>query len=124
MRTGISNVNELGSLLIKLRQRAGLSQSQVAERSQLSGGYISQLESGARGERIPRVTLQRLAEALGANPNDLYSAAGLRINSNNIAISDRPRLEDFIQTEPTLNDDEKSFLLNLIGYFRASRSSE
>lgn len=116
-------MNDLGRLLADLRKRSGLSQTEVAERANLSGGYLSQLESGARGERIPRVTIERLASALGVDKRILLSAAGMRINANDVAVYERPRLEDFIETEPTLNPSEKSLLLSLIHHFRANPTS-
>ena len=111
-------MSELGETLASLRKRAGLSQSELASRSNLTGGYISQLESGTRGDRVPRITLERLAQALGVDPRILKSAAGLRVNAGHVDIQPRPPLEDFIETEPSLSRAEKSMLLSLIGYFR------
>lgn len=112
-------MNELGSVLVRLRKQAGLSQSELARRTKLSGGYISQLETGVRGERVPIATLGRIAKALGVDRKVLLDAADIVVN-NNHDLSYRPTLEEFIETEPSLNAEQKSFLLNLIGYLRAS----
>jgi transcriptional regulator with XRE-family HTH domain len=113
-------MTELGTLLVNLRKRAGLSQTEVASRARISGGYLSQLETGARGDRIPRITIQRLAEALGADSKRLLQAAGMRINAEDISLDERPMLEDFIQTEATLTASEKSVLLSMLAHLRAN----
>jgi transcriptional regulator with XRE-family HTH domain len=52
-----------GDLLRQLRQTAGLTQEELAERAQVSARAISDLERGARG-RPWRETVQLLANAL------------------------------------------------------------
>jgi DNA-binding XRE family transcriptional regulator len=59
----------LAANLRRLRQRAGLSQEELAFRAAVHRTQISLLEGG---ERMPRVfTLVCLAGALGVTPNDL-----------------------------------------------------
>jgi transcriptional regulator with XRE-family HTH domain len=113
-------MNELGTLLVNLRKRAGLSQTEVASRANISGGYLSQLETGARGDRIPSITIERLAQALGADKKALLLAANMRINADDLTLDERPQLEDFIQTEPTLSASEKSVLLSVLSHMRAN----
>ena len=113
-------MSKLGSVLANLRKSAGLSQSELAHRAQMSGGYLSQLETGVRGDRVPVATLERLAKALGVDRKVLLDASESCVNRLQKGATYRPTLEDFIETEPTLNPDQKSFLLNLIGYLRAS----
>jgi transcriptional regulator with XRE-family HTH domain len=112
-------MSELGTVLVSLRKRAGLSQSELARRTKLSGGYISQLETGVRGERVPLATLGRIAKALGVDRKVLLDAADIVLNNNHHSVERLP-IEEFIETEPTLNASEKAFLLQLIGYFRAT----
>ncbi len=47
------------------RKRAGFTQKELAERSQVSEGQISRLVNAARTEGIEAVTIIRLARALG-----------------------------------------------------------
>ncbi|HEU0100651.1 MAG TPA: helix-turn-helix transcriptional regulator [Allosphingosinicella sp.] len=59
----------VGRNAARLRQAAGLTQEQLAERSGFSQQYISGLEAGQRNPTI--VTLYELATGLGATPADL-----------------------------------------------------
>ena len=62
--------------LKKARETAGLSQKTLAARIQMTGSYISQLESGAR--RPPRLkVVQRLCKALGIPERRLREPAEL-----------------------------------------------
>lgn len=55
---------DVGALIRRSRERAGLSQRALAERAGTSGPAISMYEGG---ERMPRVdTLQRIVDATGA----------------------------------------------------------
>ncbi|MEU1226085.1 helix-turn-helix transcriptional regulator [Streptomyces sp. NPDC005828] len=71
-------MTELGSLLRELRSRAGLTQEQLAEKSGISVRTIRRLERGQRFDHR-MTTVHRLADALGASPQDrgrLTQAAG------------------------------------------------
>jgi transcriptional regulator with XRE-family HTH domain len=59
----------VGRNAARLRQAAGLTQEQLAERSGFSQQYISGLEAGQRNPTI--VTLYELATGLDATPADL-----------------------------------------------------
>jgi transcriptional regulator with XRE-family HTH domain len=59
----------VGRNAARLRQAAGLTQEQLAERSGFSQQYISKLEQGRRNPTI--VTLYELATGLDATPADL-----------------------------------------------------
>lgn len=59
----------IGRRLAGLRDRAGLSQSEVARQARTSQPYINQIEAG---QRTPSVeVLVRLADAVGARPCEL-----------------------------------------------------
>jgi transcriptional regulator with XRE-family HTH domain len=61
----------VGLNLQKLRRERGLSQEELADRANIHQTYLSGVE---RGKRNPTVTvLQRIAEALGADIEDLVS---------------------------------------------------
>jgi transcriptional regulator with XRE-family HTH domain len=63
----------LADRLRSARQAAGLTQEQLAERADLSGPYISQIEGGLRGPRLSAVAAARLAQALGVETDWLVS---------------------------------------------------
>lgn len=68
----------LGKLLRRFRERAGLTQEELAERAGLTAHGISALERGIRRRPYPH-TLRTLAAALGLSESDratLFSAAG------------------------------------------------
>ena len=50
--------------LVEIRKKNGLTQKEVAEKSFITQGYYSMIESGERGECIPLMTAQRIADVL------------------------------------------------------------
>lgn len=66
----------LASRLRKIREGAGLTREQLAERAGLSFGVIRDIESQSRGEQGPGIgTLVKLANALGVGLFDLLALA-------------------------------------------------
>ena len=61
-----------GRLVAAHRSRVGLTQDALAEKAQLSVEMIGRIESGRTGARFP--TIQRLADALGIDPAQLFSS--------------------------------------------------
>lgn len=59
----------LGKNLRQARERAGLTQEVVAERSGVHPTEVSRIESGKRDPRI--ATVEALAEAVGVSVSDL-----------------------------------------------------
>ncbi len=65
----------LGRAVRELRQKAGLSQIELAEKADLNFNYIGSLE---RGEKLASVeTVVRLARGLGLTGAELLRRAGL-----------------------------------------------
>lgn len=62
----------LGRALRNLRDRAGLTQEELAARAGIGATYLSQLENGHRGVRWHSVT--RLLTGIGANLRELADA--------------------------------------------------
>ena len=61
-----------GRKLGRLRENSGLSVAELSERSGISTSAIYALQKGPKGRTwAERHTLKKLAEALGATPNDL-----------------------------------------------------
>jgi transcriptional regulator with XRE-family HTH domain len=68
-RQTILGVGELGTNLRQARERLGLTQEQVAERSGVHATEVSRIEAGKRDPKV--TTLQRLAAALEVPPGRL-----------------------------------------------------
>lgn len=70
----------LGSAVRRIRKLRGVGQEVLAERSDLSQGYLSQIESGA-WTTVTEEVLGRIARALGVEPwVILAQAAGLKLD--------------------------------------------
>ncbi len=61
----------LAAALKSARAAAGLTQAQLAEQTNLSQCYLSQIEAGARTPSLG--TLRRLAQSAGVTVSDLIS---------------------------------------------------
>lgn len=67
----IDYVNEqIGNKIKNLRKRNGLTQQELADRTELTKGFISQLERGQVSPSV--VTLFDLIECLGTTPSDFF----------------------------------------------------
>ena len=60
----------IGSKIKDLRNKRGLTQQELADRTELTKGYISQLENGQVTPSV--VTLLDLIECLGTTPSDFF----------------------------------------------------
>ena len=61
---------KIGSRIKDLRNRNGLTQQELADRTELTKGYISQLEHGIVAPSV--ITLLDLIECLGSTPADFF----------------------------------------------------
>ncbi len=61
---------EIGKRIRDLRKQKGLTQQELADRTELTKGYISQLENGLVAPSV--LTLLDLIECLGTNPSDFF----------------------------------------------------
>src|SRR5262249_43852148 len=67
----------LSQVIQALREKKGMSQRDLAEKAEVTPGYIAQLETGLR--KTPSLTvLKRLARVLGVRPTDLLQQSGER----------------------------------------------
>ena len=62
---------ELGEKIKELRNKQGLTQEELADRSELSKGFISQLERDLTSPSI--ATLVDILQCLGTNLNEFFS---------------------------------------------------
>lgn len=56
--------------LLEIRRQRGISQMELAKLSNVSSGYISELENGLKSPSIN--TICRLAKTLGCRPEELF----------------------------------------------------
>lgn len=112
----------LGVALAELRGVRKISQERLAELTGLSGGYISQLESGKRGKRPDRDNVISFAQALRVPAQELLVIAGLE-DPNAVDLRDRPSFEDFVNGDPDLRSDQKRILIDVYRSY-VPRSSE
>ena len=61
-----------GSTLRRLREEAGLTQEDVADRADIHWTYLSQVENGKRNLGLENIVY--LARAIGVTPSDLFTA--------------------------------------------------
>lgn len=96
----------------------GLSVRKLASMSDVSGTYISDLESGKITDPSPR-KLWRIAEALRVPYYDLMRAAGYIIPDPDSAAADpRGALAALLNLEHDLTEDERTALLDFFEYIR------
>lgn len=124
MVTATRTPSKFGRKLQELRERADLSQPQLAERTGLSKGYIGAIEAGTRDYKPSRDAILLIAQALDVHPLELLEAAG-RATPTDHGKTARPSFRAFVMGEPFLTADQKRFLIRLYesygGPRRASR---
>ena len=64
---------QIGSRIRDLRKQIGLTQQELADRTELTKGYISQLENGIVAPSV--ITLLDLIECLGTTPSEFFREA-------------------------------------------------
>lgn len=104
---------ELGRLVKRYRKARNMSGERLSALIGKSNGYIAQLETGARGKRPDRDAVIGIAQQLGAPLVELLRAADLLEPGDELAPTDRPRFDDFVNTDPALRSDQKRMLIDL-----------
>lgn len=102
--------SEFGRMVRQHRTLKKLSQERLGELAGVSGGYVSLIESGGRGDRPGRDVVVGIAQALGVPVVELLEAAGIAEPSDR---QEGPTLEDVVRTDPRLRADQKRILLDL-----------
>jgi transcriptional regulator with XRE-family HTH domain len=107
-----SQMEALGSFIRTQRKMADLSLRELAEMTDVSNPYLSQLE---RGLHQPSVrVLKAIANALNVSAETLLVQAGLLENvgeEGEAAVGSS--VESAIRTDPVLSDDQKEALINV-----------
>lgn len=105
-----SQMEALGSFIRTQRKLADLSLRELAEMTEVSNPYLSQLE---RGLHQPSVrVLKSIANALNVSAETLLVQAGLLEDGEEGAAA-RSSVESAIRTDPVLSDDQKEALINV-----------
>lgn len=109
-----AEATDLGKLVKRLREQRGMSQNALNRAAGLASGYVSQLESGARGKRAGRDAVLAIAqglEATRAETEALLRAAGLH-NGGPLVPAERPSFRSYVMGDPLLRLDQKRALVS------------
>ena len=118
-----SQMEALGSFIRTQRKLADLSLRELAEMTEVSNPYLSQLE---RGLHQPSVrVLKSIANALNVSAETLLVQAGLLENDAEAgeAAAAGSSVESVIRTDPVLSDDQKEALINVYRTMARDRRS-
>ncbi|MEV0784972.1 helix-turn-helix domain-containing protein [Streptomyces sp. NPDC091387] len=112
------NVGNLGEYLREQRRTAQLSLRQLADAAGVSNPYLSQIERGLR--KPSAEVLQQVAKALRISAETLYVRAGI------LDERERDELETraVILADPSINERQKSVLLQIYASFRKENGFE
>jgi transcriptional regulator with XRE-family HTH domain len=116
-----SQMEALGSFIRTQRKLADLSLRELAEMTEVSNPYLSQLE---RGLHQPSVrVLKAIAGALNLSAETLLVQAGLLEDAHGDEGDARSSVESAIRTDPILSDDQKEALINVYRAMAGDRRS-
>jgi transcriptional regulator with XRE-family HTH domain len=119
-----SQMEALGSFIRTQRKLADLSLRELAEMTEVSSPYLSQLE---RGLHQPSVrVLKAIADALNLSAETLLVQAGLLQDAHGDegdARAARSSVESAIRTDPILSNDQKEALINVYRAMAGDRRS-
>ncbi len=100
----------LGSAVRRIREQRGVGQEALAERSGVSQGYLSQIESGT-WTAVTEDVLGRIARALGVEPWALLAlGAGLKLDQVERFSEDERRWLDIYRA---LDPEQRETILNV-----------
>lgn len=99
-----------GDAVRDLREARGLSQSKLADRSDLTQSYISMIESRQRGWRPSRNVVRAIATGLGVKERELLEAADMDDYED---IEPPLKMKDAIDNDPYLAPREKRAMWEL-----------
>lgn len=78
----------LGRVLVRVRERKGLKQAEVAGRLGLPASYMSKVENGTR--RLDAIELLQVADAMGVDPAEIIREVQQELRSDRAATNVRP----------------------------------
>src|SRR5438876_1737498 len=104
-----AQIEALGNFIRTQRHLANLSLRELAERTNVSNPYLSQIE---RGLHEPSVrVLRQIAAALNLSAETLLAQAGLQDDVGSSGDSDSSDTEGAIRADRRLTEDQKQALL-------------
>lgn len=110
---GRRQLEMLGELIRRQRQQAELTLRELAERTNVSNPYLSQIE---RGLHEPSVrVLKAIAGALNLSAESLLIQAGVLEGSD--ATTSGVTVEQAVNDDPKLSDDQRAALLSVYRSF-------
>ena len=113
----------LGALIRAERATAGLSLRDLAERTNVSNAYLSQIERGLHEPSIS--VLGAIAAALDVRLEELLDRAGLLATEDEAGSGGRPLVGDTeaaILTDPELSEPQRIALLSIYRSFVPARA--
>ena len=111
---GRRQLEALGELIRKQRQQAELTLRELAERTNVSNPYLSQIE---RGLHEPSVrVLKAIAGALNLSAEQLLVQAGV-LDGSEHPIPKPPSVADAVQADPKLSKDQREALMSVYKSF-------
>jgi transcriptional regulator with XRE-family HTH domain len=116
---GRRQLEALGELIRKQRQQAELTLRELAERTNVSNPYLSQIE---RGLHEPSVrVIKAIAAALNLSAESLLIQAGVLDGSE--AADEPVTVEAAVNADPRLTDDQRAALMSVYRSFVDDDSS-
>jgi transcriptional regulator with XRE-family HTH domain len=116
------HLHELGEYIRLQRQMADLSLRRLAELTNVSNAYLSQIERGLHQPSL-RV-LRSIAQALNISADTLLLQAGLIDSATGSSESAKPTdTETVILNDPDLTSEERDALLRVYRSFRHKQSA-
>ena len=118
------HLRQLGEYIRLQRQLADLSLRRLAEMTQVSNAYLSQIERGLHQPSL-RV-LRAIADALDIPPDALLNEAGLREPTRPAArepATGGTETEAAIRSDPDLGEEERETLLRVYRTLRRPRAA-
>jgi transcriptional regulator with XRE-family HTH domain len=110
---GRRQLEALGELIRKQRKQAELTLRELAERTNVSNPYLSQIE---RGLHEPSVrVIKAIAAALNLSAESLLVQAGVLDGSE--ASDDPVTVETAVNADPRLSDDQRAALMSVYRSF-------
>jgi transcriptional regulator with XRE-family HTH domain len=105
--------SEIGMRIRAARERAGLTQEQVASRLGTAANVLSRIETGQRGLSIPQ--LVDLAAALGVSPGALFENRSNPRTRNAKAVEESAAGEtELLRAWRSLDDDSRATAVTLM----------
>jgi transcriptional regulator with XRE-family HTH domain len=112
--TGRRQLEALGDLIRKQRQQMELTLRDLAERTNVSNPYLSQIE---RGLHEPSVrVLKAIAGALNLSAEQLLVQAGV-LEGADATAPPPPTVEEAVRADPRLTSDQRAALMSVYKSF-------